>query len=150
MKKKMIQVFLIFGILLVPILFIFRESTDLSVRYVAIVFSVLSSILSIFISSVMLKFVYRIFIKFSKESLNEIQTLFLGYIFLNSLIILALKDTTFFKLFNVINPTLLIFLWLLTIIYSKVYEKKKLLYAATVFYIVNIVFSLIGVMMNNV
>lgn len=125
MKQKMIQIFLIIGIVLVPIFFIFRESTDLSVRYIAIILSILSSLLSIFISLTMMKFVYKIFIKFSKESLREVQTLFLGYIFLNSLVILALKDTPFFKLINIINPTLLIFLSILTIIYSKPYGEKK-------------------------
>lgn len=150
MKQKVIQFFLIVGILLIPILFIFRGNTDLSVRYIAIIFSVLSSLFSVFISSILLKFIYRIFINFSKETLDEIQSLFLGYIFLNSLISLALKDTTFFSVYNLINPTLLVFLSLITIIYNGMYGKNKLLYAATTFYIMNVIFALIGVMMNNV
>jgi hypothetical protein len=149
MKQKVIQYFLLVGILLIPIFFIFRENTNLSVRYVAIIFSVFSILLSVFISSVLLKFIYKIFINISKEMLDEIQSLFLGYIFLNSLISLALKDTSFFSVYNVVNPTLLIFLCLITIIYNGIYEKNKLLCAATVFFIMNAIFSLIGVMMNN-
>lgn len=150
MNQKVIQFFLILGILSISILFIFRGNSDLGVRYIAIIFSIVSSLFSVFISSILLKFIYKIFIKFSKESVDEIQSLFLGYIFLNSLIALALKDTSFFNVYNVINPTLFVFLSLVTIIYCGMYGKKDLLYAATVFYMINFIFALIGVMMNNV
>jgi len=150
MKQKAIHLFLIVGILILPILFIFRSTTNLSVRYISIIFCIFSVLFSVFISSTLLKFIYKIFINFSKEILVEIQTLFLGYVFLNGLISFALKDTSFFRVYNVLNPTLIVFLSSLTIIYKNIYEKKKLAYAAIVFYITNCIFALIGVMMNYV
>lgn len=149
MKQKAIQVLLIIGILIVPILFVFQEDTDLSVRYIAIIFSIITTLFSVFISSAILKFIYKIFVSFSKESIDEIQTLFLGYIFLNSLLLLALKDAGFLTFINLLNPTLIIFLSVVTIIYYGLYGKKKLLYSATAFYTTNFLFSLIGVMLNN-
>lgn len=149
MRQKMIQFLLILGILFIPILFILKESTDLSVRYIAIIFSVLSSLFSIFISFTLFKFVYKIFIQFSEKILAEVQSLFLGYIFLNSLVLFALKDAAFLNIFNVLNPILFVFLILVTISYATIYEKNKLLYAAAVFYTLNVIFALIGVMMNH-
>lgn len=151
MNNKNLYYLLSFLILTLNLSPVFFSDYSLEIKYVMLLLSMFSSLLSLSISHYLFSLVYNLFSLKEKVDWPLVLNTFYFYFFLNTLFFMLLQY--FLKtilVFSIINPLLLLYLFILSLyLKQKSLKIENILYAHCSFYILNFFSTLIGVLLQE-
>lgn len=148
MKVKFVNIVIYVFIIMLSLLPLISSQETIAVKYVAIIFSVLSTTVAIIVQKFILAALLKFFDLFRKEFSSYYTLWIFCYMLLNTVIIIIIEDTPL-KGVVYINPVLILFLfvgWKFLRIQN--FETKKALTFLCTFYIINVFGSILTLGMN--
>ncbi|MEY8538083.1 hypothetical protein AALM99_06475 [Lactococcus muris] len=149
MKNKIIHCFLFALILIASIVYIVFSHYSVELKYIMLIFSLISTVISVGVSQLIFKFFLKVFSLFEENEWPVLLTTFYSYLLLNILFLFAIQnifdDITIVSIFS---PMLVIYLSGLVCFFKKKHPLRKIIGATTAFYLFNVLFSLVGVFMK--
>lgn len=149
--SKWMRYFICLLIIVFSTMPIILSTYTIQIRYIMIIFTIVTTFLSVAISQYIFKFFLKIFLANDILNFQIVINSFFLYLLLNTILVTGIQrvDNSYIVNFiTIANPLLIIYLMFLMKYFKKNISLKKVINFDIFFYLFNFIFALIGVMVK--